>query len=581
MSSTLSACLGLLALLGLQSPTAEVATAGAADPRGAYDVRSYRLDFEVDPTEQRLLAQTALEAVVVEEELGEIVLDLQAELEPERAFSIAGELGGSAALTGARLEFVREEHFVRVRLPKPARRGETVRVAVAASGKPRARGDFDGFHWAKTADGSPWINTSCQGTGSSAWWACKDSFWHPEDKPERVWVHITVPKGLYAVSNGRLEGRAAAREGWETFRWFHDYPLETYSVTLNVAPYVVVERELEIANDPSGGSAAGAGGSTRFPFIYYVLPEDQEKARVQFAEVPRMIEIYSRAFGPFPFPKSKFGLVETNFWGMEHSTAVAYGSSFPAWCKEHGERDAYAGRNQFFDYILIHEPAHEWWGNGVSAADWADFWIHEGFATYAEGVFVEQTQGREAADRFFAQQARQVPSKGSLYRGKGKNSEEAYGLILYVKGACVLNTLRHELADDAAWWRTLRSFNLAFRYRNATTDDFRSVLEKETGRDWKRFFDEWIYGRGYPKLEGSVQVQDGGILVQLANKGTDGTEFHVPLDLAWVENGQPVARRIALEPGATELKLECASPPSELRVADLGGILGRHKVEAR
>src|SRR5204862_6726107 len=125
-------------------------------------------------------------------------------------------------------------------------------------------------------------------------------------------------------------------------------------------------------------------------------------AKLQFADVPKMLAVYEERFGPFPFPKSKYALVETTFWGMEHSTAVAYGSSFPAWCKKEGKPDPFASANRFFDYILVHESAHEWWGNAVSAKSWGHFWIHEGFATYAESVYVEETQGEAALARYFA-----------------------------------------------------------------------------------------------------------------------------------------------------------------------------------
>ena len=166
-------------------------------------------------------------------------------------------------------------------------------------------------------------------------------------------------------------------------------------MTLNVGPYVVGESELEVP-----------GLADPVPFLYYVLPENAEKAALQFQDVPELVRIDSEAFGPFPFPESEFGLVETSFWGMEHSTAVAYGSSYPAWCKAHDERDRCAGRNRWFDFILVHEVAHEWWGNSVSAEDWGHFWIHEGFGTYAEGVYVERKFGRVEADRYFAVRAR-------------------------------------------------------------------------------------------------------------------------------------------------------------------------------
>jgi aminopeptidase N len=439
-------------------------------------------------------------------------------------------------------------------------------VAVRYDGAPRARNDFDGFHWRETEDGRPWIGTSVQGLGAHVWWPCKASFYHPEDKPERVSVNATVPRGLVAVSNGRLTGRHPAGEDHETFHWRHPYPLETYAVTLNVAPYVALE-----------GTLVLPGLEAPVPYAWYVLPASRERALVQFAQVPEILATFSEAFGPWPFPDAKVGLVQTSFWGMEHSTAVAYGSSFPAWIAEHGGKDRYASRNRWFDYILVHELAHEWWGNAVSAADWGDFWLHEGFATYAGGVYVERRDGRETADRFFAEQAAWVHPKAVLYRGAGTSSKQAFSAAIYSKGACVLNTLRHYLDDDETWWELLRTFQLRHRYGNATTEDLRAVLEELSGRDWSGFFDQWVHGAGYPRLSGRVRAQDGGVLVEL-EKPASPTGCVVPLDLAWREGDRRVTRRLWFGPGAHRERIACELPPTEIEVRHLERLLGEHDV---
>ncbi len=477
-------------------------------------------------------------------------------------------LASRSSLAGKALEFERPGSSLRCKLQKKLGKGDRFRIGISYSGSGGRRGVV-GFYWAKTKGGKPWINTSCQGPGAHSWWPCKASYYHPEDKPEHLYVNLDVPDGLYAVSNGRLLAREKRKDkGREVFRWQHDYPLETYAVTVNVAPYVVVEKELQLE-----------GIEGKLPFIYYVLPENAEKAKLQFQQVPEMLKIFGKAFGPFPFPKSKFALVEVNFWGMEHSTAVAYGSSYPAWCKKTGSPDRYARRNRYFDYILIHESAHEWWGNAVSAANWGNFWVHEGFATYSEAVYVEFTQGREVADRYLATIKRIASGPGRLFRGKNKASGQAYSVLIYYKGAWVLNTLRHYVNDDAVWWKTLRDFNIQFRYKNAVTEDFRAILEKNTGRDWKQFFDEWFYGSGSPRLSGTVGVDGKKIVVSVDNRSRSEAGFHVPLDLAWKEGGREQKKRIMLEPGKNELAIDTARTPTDLRVVNLHRVLGRHKVE--
>jgi aminopeptidase N len=377
-----------------------------------------------------------------------------------------------------------------------------------------------------------------------------------------MFENYTVPRGLYAVGNGRLTSRAQNAGDTETFHWSHEYPLETYSVTLNVAPYVVVEQELEIEAhaDP-------------LLFIYYVLPENLEKAALQFRDVEPMLEAYTRAFGPYPFEKSKFGLVETAFWGMEHSTAIAYGSSYPAWLKRHGGRDPHAGRNKHFDYILVHESAHEWWGNGVSAKTWGDFWIHEGFATYAEAVYLEELEGYDVAQQHMDTLRTSIGKTSKLFRGEKSDSGQAYAPVIYQKGAWVLHTLRNVVDDDEAWWKTLREFNLAFRYKNASTADFRAVLERNTGKDWKRFFDEWVFGEGYPVITGTVTSKGKTIVLSLRNQGSGKTSFHVPVDLAWKDGNEQKEQRFELEPGANRFEVACRGRPSEVELLRLEGLL--------
>jgi aminopeptidase N len=560
--------LSLASLPGERSPYPEtVALDAPGDLRAAYDVAAYRLDLDLDTEHRRLRGQVTMEATALWDGLRTIELDLHERMRLTSTALAGGSLEADSIHMGRELPFTRAGSHVRVAMRAPLGRGEKFAIVLVYEGEP---GPENGVHWARTESGEPWVGTSCQLLGASVWWPCKDSFWHPEDKPDRLRVHITVPEGLYAVSNGRLVGRSPAGAGRETFHWRHDYPLETYSVTMNVAPYTVVERALTLE-----------GVDHPVPFVQYVLPEHAERAAVAFAEVPRMLAVYGEAFGPFPFPESKFGLVETSFWGMEHSTAVAYGSSFPAWIEQHGGKDRYAPFNAYFDMVLIHESAHEWWGNAVSAKDWRDYWLHEGFATYAEGVYVEKTQGADRADAFFAEKRACVSKNGSLDQGEGRTSRDVYSPEVYCRGASVLHTLRQFVDDDEAWWRALRELNMELRYKNATPDDLRGALERETGKSWERFFDEWVRGSGYPVVKGRMRARPGddprapfAIEVELQNDGTAATGFHFPLRLAFRDGGRERQATIDVGPGETRTSVACGAKPEELRIVRLKGMLG-------
>lgn len=549
------------------------------DLRDAYDVQRYHLQLDVFPETKTIQGQVHIDFLVGEEPLETFVCDLwngndkQTGLKVEAvSFYSSGPVNDPGRKT-EKLSFVHEDDQVRSVFPQPIPAGTQITVLITYSGTPGDQGNFTGFHWEQTADGSPWIGTSCQGTGAHWWWPCKASFYNPDDKPEMVSMAVTVPKGLYAVSNGKLTGRTVSgKEGKEreTFAWVNPYGCETYAVTLNIAPYVVVESELKIQ-----------GIEEPVPFIYYVLPENAEKAAVQFTQVPELIAIYSEAFGPYPFPEAKVGLVETSFWGMEHSTAVAYGSTYPLWCQQNDAPDRYASRNKFFDYILVHEVAHEWWGNAVSAETWGHFWIHEGFGTYAEGVYVEKTQGREAADRYFAQIRENPTSKETLYRGDDKTSGEAYTGLIYSKGALVLNTLRHYVNDDNAWWKSLRDFNLEARGGNAKTEDFMMVLERNTGRKWDVFFAEWFYGPGLPTLSGSVTTDGEKLVIDIDNPTDGGRSFHIPLHIKFQLNGQESSFRIELEPGENKREMPIPGGISNIRLPHLERVAGKHSIEVK
>lgn len=539
------------------------------DPRERYDVLTYRLDLRVDPERREIAGAVGIELVPRDGALASVELDLAAHATVEAVEWRAGTLEPGSPLAGEGWSFAHEGDRL---VGRPSAGGE-VRgrgtLVVRYRARPTSFDRFSGVHWKRAESGAPWVDTSCQAVGAHYWWPCKASFFHPEDKCERLWVNLRVPHGLYGVSNGRLVGHAEG-PAEDTFHWRHEYPLPTYAVAINVGPFVVTETALELP-----------GYAQPTPFLTYVLPEHAERARVQFVDIPGIVATFSRYFGPYPFPASKVGVVEATFLGMEHATAIAYGSSFPRWRAEQGLEDPLARRNRAFDYILVHELAHEWWGNSVTASDWSDFWLHEGFATYAEAVYVEARDGPEAAQRYLESIAPQVGKGSRLCAEPGSDAGSAYSSALYARGAWVLHTLRHFVDDDEAWWDALRSFQERHRFGTASSEDLRREVERASGRGWSRFFEEWVHGAGFPRIEGAVHAVPGGIRVRIDNDGSDGAGFHVPLDLEWVEDGRTHRERRILEPGWNELEIERDAPVRDLRVVGLERVLGLHRVTAR
>ncbi len=550
------------------------------DPRDSYDVEVYRISLVLDTEARELRGTVRMQARVVAEALDAIELDLTSRASVEAVALSWSELSAERRNEERAIPFAHEGERLICRVePRPARKDETLSLAITYRVPPGGYDKPFGLRWSTTEDGGPWVCTFSQPVGAHSWWPCKSGYFHPEDKAERVAIDVTVPEGLVAVSNGRQVGpggvqairpASAPREEpeWRTFRWSHDYPVSTHAVALAIGPFVEVSNVIEL---PAGGG--------RVPFQYWVLPESLEAAAVQFAEVPRLIDVFTQHFGPFPFPRSKVGFAQVDFLGMGHASLVSYGSTFPAWCEKTGKEDPRGPHHRDYDRTLVHELAHEWWGNSVSARDWGEMWLHEGFATYAEGVWVEATLGREEADRFFERLARGLRKDARLIRGEGLNAREGYAQCLYDKGAVVLHTLRHYLDDDEAWWQSLRAFQERFRYGCVTTADFRATVEETSGRRLASFFEEWVSGSGTPSLDGTIRVEGGTVAIDVDCRSDTGQGFHVPLDVGWTDARGPRLARLDLRPGRNEFALPIEGEISGLRVLHLSRLPGRHKLK--
>jgi aminopeptidase N len=569
----------LVSFVSISQEISQGAPAAEIDARTLYDVQSYDLALVVDPGAREVSGTVTMQVRVVCNELDELVLDLTSRAEVEATRLAWNALPASERGKGRAVPFALADDRLSCRIePRPARRDETLALAITYRVQPGVSDRYFGFHWDESPSGTPWISTFSAPIGCHNWWPCKAAFFHPEDKADRIALDVTVPDGLIAVSNGRLLGESGPQEirspratdpaqRWRTFHWSFEYPIPTFAVALCVGAFVETSREIELPE------VAGL-----VPFQYWVLPESNAAAAVQFAEVPEILAVYTRYFGPFPFPNAKVGLAQVSFPGMGHASLISYGSNFPAWCEKNGDEDARRPRHRDYDRTLVHELAHEWWGNAVSARDWGEMWLHEGFATYAEGVWVEATRGREEADRFFEHMARNLRKGARLIRGTGLTAREGYSLSLYDRGAVVLHTLRHVLDDDAAWWTSLRTFQERFRYKCASSADFRAVVEECSGRDLAQFFEEWVKGSGTPSLVGSVSSPPGWIAVEVTSVNDGEQAFHAPLDITWRDATGENRERVELAPGENHLRVPADGEVSDLSVVNLSRLPGRHKI---
>jgi aminopeptidase N len=452
---------------------------GPLDPDEAvYDVRFYDLDISVDPADSTIRGRVDLHAHVVAP-AWRVAFDLDTLL----GIDTLRLLDGTTALP-----FVRCGGRVRVDLPRTFQPGEVLALRIAYGGRPRlaVRPPWDGgVQWARTPSGAPWIATSNQMLGADVWWPVKD---HVSDKPDSMAIAVTVPAGLVVASNGRLRGSDTAG-GKTTWRWFVSTPISTYNVALNIAPYRTIDTTI----------ASVAGDS--IPVVFYVLPEDYAKGERLFAEILAHLQWYERRMGPYPFRADKYGVAQTPHLGMEHQSIIAYGARFD-------NRSMTGGVDWGFDALHHHELAHEWWGNLLTNADWKDMWIHEGFGTYMQALWLEDTQGVERSREYLRSFRRTMGNRGPV-APRDATFASHYGLDIYFKGAWVLHSLRWVIGDDA-FFRTLRRLLYAdaaaerstdgSAARFASTSDVIAVAERESGQELGWFFDVYVYRPDLPTL---------------------------------------------------------------------------------
>ena len=362
--------------------------------------------------------------------------------------------------------------------------GERYDVTAYYHGRPvvATRPPWDGgFVWARDSTGDPWIATANEGIGASVWWPNKDT---RADEPDSQRVAITVPDGIVNVSNGRLRGTTPNGDGTTTYEWFVTNPINNYNVAVNAGRYAHFS-----------DTFPGADGTLTLDF--WPLEYHLDTARVQFAQVKPMLACFEHWFGPYPWYADGYKLVETPHLGMEHQSAVAYGN---------GYRNGYLGRDRSgtgwgatWDFIIIHESAHEWWGNNITAQDPADMWVHEGFTNYAEGLYVECQSGKKAGAQYNIGNRRSIQNDTPIVAAYGV-SQEGSG-DMYDKGGNMLHMIRQIINDDVRWRSILRGLNATFRHQTVSGAQVQAYVSQHSGHDFSKVFQQYLTTTMIPVLE--------------------------------------------------------------------------------
>lgn len=467
--------------------------------RTCYDVHYYDLQVDVFPKKESIKGQVEIHFHAVTD-FDRLQIDLFENMQLS-----------AVIFEGKKLAFERLDNAVFIQFP-PQPQGKQAFFTAFFEGQPIAAQNppWDGgFVWRKSADDAPWIGVACEGIGASLWWPNKD---HLSDEPDSMRIHVGVPKTLYAVSNGELEGTTENGDR-QTFHWFVSYPINNYNVSLNIADYAHWQETYQ-AKD----------GST-MPLDYYVLKENESKARKHFQQVPEVLACFEQYFGKYPFWDDGYALVETPYLGMEHQGAIAYGNRYMR-----GYLGTMIPRHMDWDYIIVHETGHEYFGNSISCYDHAEMWIHESFTTYMEALFIECKYGYEDAVSYLQSQRAYVENQEPILGPMNVNWDRWKGSDHYYKGALILHTLRSVFNDDDLWFRTLKELHTQHKISHMSSAEVINHFDKAIKQDLKPFFQQYLSYPQIPCLVYDIQQHRKGTIVSYKWEA-DVPSFEMPVQI--------------------------------------------------
>lgn len=493
--------------------------------RTCYDVRYYHLDVKIDPNTKTINGSNSIHFEVMED-TDLIQVDLFENM----------NIDGIRLNGKKKLNFKREFNAVFIELPNKLEKGSTHQLKIDYSGAPivAKRPPWDGgFIWEKDSVGNPWVAVTCQGTGASLWWPNKD---HQSDEPDSMLISVTAPEGLENVSNGKLRATTKINKNWTKYDWFVSNPINNYNVTVNIGKFAHFSDVYK-----------GDDGEV-LNLDYYVMPQELAKAKRQFSQVQSMMEFFYKYFGPYPFINDGYKLVQSPHLGMEHQSAVAYGNRYLNGYS--GTASSQIGLS--FDFIILHETAHEWWGNNITTNDVADMWVHESFGAYSEGLYVEHMHGYEQAMRYINGKKQNIRNDRPMIGPFDVNMEGSGDM--YDKGQLVLNTLRHVIADDALWIEILVGLNTEFRHQQIDGQQVIDYINKKTEMNLDYFFDQYYRHKDLPTL--AVRITKKGDAVSLSYRWrTDVADFNMPI-------------KVTTAPG----KFELIYPKNKVQTINLNGL---------
>lgn len=467
--------------------------------RTCIDVHFYKLDIEVLIKDKAIIGSVEMD-YEIKSDTRKIQIDLYSNMFID-----------SILCQGKKCNYTRDFNAVFVDIPFQTK-ASFGSLVTYYHGKPTVakNAPWDGgFVWSKDKSKRPWIGVACEGAGASLWWPCKD---HPSDEPDSVSISVTTPDSLSCIANGNMTGKQSLDNHRTKYTWKVNYSINLYNVTLYIGDYYLIDDT--VYNDFK---------DNKLNIKYWILNKKFTVAKLHFKHIPEMLHGYEHYFGPFPFFKDGYSLVESPYLGMEHQSAIAYGNNYM--------RGYLGGRmpaDQNFDYIIIHESAHEYWGNSVSADDHADLWIHESFATYTEALYVEWIQNYQKAVEYLYYYKPNIRNKTPMVGPRNVNYNNWKDSDIYYKGAWMLHSLRNTINKDSLWFNYLKDLCLHFAGKVTNTTEIVQFTNSYLKKDYTSFFQEFLMNSNLPVFEYNIKKKGKGLILSYRwNSSVQG--FNMPL----------------------------------------------------
>lgn len=491
----------------LKTPTKQDTLNGSITPeRIWWDIQHYDLTIKPDYVNKTITGKNVIEYNVSDKKHSNLMqIDLVSPLKIDSVFQ-----------KGKKIEYSQNQNIWYLKLPKNQSTTKN-KIEIFYSGKPTEsiKPPWDGgLVWAKDSLNRPWISVACQYKGASLWYPCKNTMYDEPDKGATI--SVVTPDTLVAIANGRLLRKTKNNDRTLTYTWGVKNPISHYAISFYIGKYENISQTYK-------------GTKGNLSMDYWILDYNRKKAeKHMIPEVNSTMKSLENWFGPYPFYEDGFKMVDAPYIGMEHQSAIAYGSSYKKGTNKIGGDISNTGWGKKTDKIIVHEMAHEWFGNNITAIDIADRWIQEGFAGLGEELVIADISGKQAGNEFMAGRFRTIENDKPIIARYGINEDGSQDN--YVKGWAILHMIKTIINNDDELKKILKGLNTQFYHKVVTTKQIETYISSASGIEFNYLFDQYLRTKEVPVFE--YELKNNELHYRYTNCNEN---FAMPIKTSWTK----------------------------------------------